>query len=76
MFITGHSEYDPDTLQKEYLRDKDAGLPVHVPENYFPNDDDTRQPVVSWRSHANLIYQNWLNYCVYQTTPFDLNAIQ
>ena len=76
VFITGHSEYDPDTLQKEYLRDKDAGLPVHVPENYFPGDDDTLSPTVTWRSHANLIYQNWLNYCVYQTTPFDLNAIQ
>ncbi len=75
VFITGHSEYDADTLQKEYLRDKNAGLPIHVPENYFPDDDDTRPPVVSWRSHANLIYQNWLNYYVYQTTPYDLTKL-
>ena len=76
VFITGHSEYDADTLEKEYLRDKNAGLPIHVPENYYPGDDDTRAPVVTWRSHANLIYQNWLNYFVYQTTPFDLDEIQ
>ena len=72
VFITGHSEYDARTLEKEYLRDKNAGLPIHVPENYYPEDDDTRPPLVSWRSHANLLYQNWLNYCVYQTTPYDL----
>ncbi|MCQ2552994.1 MAG: homoserine O-succinyltransferase [Clostridia bacterium] len=76
VFITGHSEYDADTLEKEYLRDKNAGLPIHVPENYYPNDDDTQPPIVSWRSHANLLYQNWLNYYVYQYTPFDLNELK
>ncbi|MCQ2419942.1 MAG: homoserine O-succinyltransferase [Clostridia bacterium] len=75
IFITGHSEYDADTLQKEYLRDKNAGLPIHVPENYFPGDDDTKPPLVTWRSHANLLYQNWLNYFVYQATPYDLGTI-
>ncbi|MBR1658771.1 MAG: homoserine O-succinyltransferase [Oscillospiraceae bacterium] len=75
VFITGHSEYDADTLNREYLRDKNAGLPIHVPENYFPHDDDSLPPVVSWRSHANLLYQNWLNYFVYQTTPYDLSQM-
>ena len=75
VFITGHSEYDAETLKTEYMRDKNLGLPIRVPENYFPNDDDTQSPVVSWRSHANLLYQNWLNYFVYQTTPFDLQSI-
>lgn len=76
IFITGHSEYDARTLEKEYLRDKNAGLPIHMPENYYPNDDDTQSPLVSWRSHAMLLYQNWLNYYVYQATPFDLRNIQ
>ena len=76
IFITGHSEYDARTLESEYLRDKNAGLPIHVPENYYPNDDDTKPPMVTWRSHANLLYQNWLNYFVYQTTPYDLSAIR
>ena len=75
VFIMGHSEYDPRTLEKEYLRDKNAGLPIEVPKNYYPNDDDTREPIVSWRSHANLLYANWLNYMVYQTTPYDLGKI-
>ena len=75
VFITGHGEYDADTLRLEYERDKNQGLPIHVPYNYFPNDDDTRAPLVTWRSHANLLYQNWLNYFVYQTTPYDLNSI-
>ena len=75
IFITGHSEYDADTLNKEYLRDKNAGLPIDVPENYFPNDDDTKTPLVTWRSGANLLYSNWLNYFVYQTTPYDITAI-
>ncbi len=75
IFITGHSEYDADTLKKEYFRDKNQGLEIKVPKNYFPNDDDTKEPVVSWRSHANLIYSNWLNYYVYQVTPFDINEI-
>ena len=75
IFVTGHSEYDPETLQNEYLRDKNQGLPIHVPENYYPNDDDTQPPVVRWRSHANLLFSNWLNYFVYQTTPYDLKSI-
>ena len=75
IFVTGHSEYDPDTLQKEYLRDKNAGLPIHVPYNYFPNDDDTQEPIVRWRSHGNLLFSNWLNYFVYQTTPYDIMTI-
>ncbi len=72
IFITGHAEYDPETLEIEYLRDKNAGLPIHVPENYYPDDDDTRSPVCTWRSCANLLYSNWLNYFVYQTTPYDI----
>ena len=75
IFIMGHSEYDPLTLEKEYLRDKNAGLPIEVPVNYYPDDDDTLEPIVSWRSHANLLYANWLNYMVYQTTPYDLKKI-
>ena len=75
IFITGHPEYDPDTLKKEYLRDKNLGLPISVPRNYFPNDDDTQEPVVRWRSHGNLLYSNWLNYFVYQTTPYDIMEI-
>ena len=75
IFITGHSEYDTDTLRQEYLRDRTAGLPISVPENYFPDDDDTREPVSTWRSSANLLYSNWLNYFVYQTTPYDLAEI-
>ena len=75
IFITGHSEYDAGTLNKEYVRDKTAGLPIDVPKNYFPNDDDTKAPLVTWRSHANLLYSNWLNYFVYQTTPYDLNEM-
>ena len=76
IFVTGHSEYDADTLKNEYLRDKNAGLEINVPQNYFPNDDDTKDPVVSWRSSANLLYSNWLNYFVYQVTPYDLNEIK
>ncbi len=76
VFITGHSEYDADTLKKEYLRDKGLGLAPRIPERYFPDDDDTRAPLVTWRSHASLLYQNWLNYYVYQTTPYDIAAIE
>ena len=75
IFITGHSEYDAGTLRTEYLRYKNAGLPIKVPENYFPNDDDTKEPLCTWRSGANLLYSNWLNYFVYQATPFDLNHL-
>ena len=75
IFVTGHSEYDPDTLEREYLRDKNQGLPIHVPVNYYPGDDDTKPPVVRWRGHGNLLYSNWLNYFVYQTTPYDIMAV-
>ena len=75
IFITGHSEYDADTLEKEYLRDKNAGLKIDIPVNYYPEDDDTKRPVNSWRSSANLLYSNWLNYFVYQTTPYDITEI-
>ncbi len=76
IFITGHPEYDPGTLQKEYERDRAAGLGTAVPKNYFPHDDDRLPPQVSWRAHANLLYSNWLNYFVYQTTPYDLHKIR
>ncbi len=75
VFVFGHSEYDAGTLNKEYLRDKNAGLPIEIPKNYFPGDDDTKPPVVTWRSHANLLFYNWLNYFVYQTTPYDISQI-
>ena len=74
IFVTGHSEYDPRTLEAEYLRDKNLGKPIRVPENYYPNDDDTKEPIVRWRGHANLLFSNWLNYFVYQTTPYDIMA--
>jgi len=74
-FITGHPEYDPDTLAREYFRDVDKGLPIDVPKNYFPDDDPNQEPVVRWRSAGQLFYTNWLNYYVYQTTPYDLTQI-
>ena len=74
-FVFGHPEYDHDTLKLEYERDVAAGLPIEVPVNYFPDDDPTREPVVRWRAEAQLLYTNWLNYYVYQTTPFDLNEL-
>ena len=76
VFIMGHSEYDPNTLKEEYERDVAKGLPIKVPVNYFPDDDPSREPIVSWRAHANLLYCNWLNYFVYQTTPYDLNELK
>ncbi len=76
IFVTGHSEYDANTLQKEYQRDVNAGLPIEVPKNYFPNDDPAQPPQVTWRSHANLLYSNWLNYFVYQVTPYDITKIK
>jgi len=76
IFVTGHSEYDADTLKNEYLRDKAAGLPIEIPKNYFPDDDDTREPIVKWRSCANLLYSNWLNYFVYQSTPYNIEEIK
>jgi homoserine O-succinyltransferase/O-acetyltransferase len=76
IFVTGHSEYDPNTLREEYERDVKKGLPIEVPVNYFPGDDPSKPPVVRWKSHANLLYYNWLNYYVYQATPFDINDIK
>ena len=75
IFVTGHSEYDPETLRNEYLRDKSQGLPIDIPVNYFPNDDETQEPLVRWRGHGNLLFSNWLNYFVYQTTPYDIMTI-
>lgn len=76
IFVTGHSEYDRDTLKKEYVRDVEAGLKISVPYQYFPDDDPTKDPIVTWRSHANLLYSNWLNYFVYQVTPYDITKIK
>ena len=75
IFIMGHSEYDADTLNQEYVRDVTAGKPISVPKNYFPGDDPSQPPLVCWRAHANLLYSNWLNYFVYQTTPYDINTL-
>ena len=75
IFVTGHSEYDGDTLEREYLRDKNQGLSTAVPENYYPNDDDSMPPMVRWRGHGHLLYSNWLNYFVYQTTPYDIMTV-
>lgn len=74
-FVMGHSEYDPGTLAAEYFRDKNRGLPIDLPINYFPNDDESRLPPWKWRAHANLMFSNWLNYFVYQRTPFDLSEL-
>ena len=74
-FITGHPEYDPDTLANEYFRDVNKGLDIQVPANYFPDDDPSNPPLVRWRSAAQLFYSNWLNYYVYQTTPYDVRDI-
>ena len=76
IFITGHSEYDADTLYNEYIRDLDAGKPIHMPINYFPGNKVTSRPPVTWRSSANLLYSNWLNYFVYQETPYDITQIR
>jgi len=75
IFVTGHSEYDPNTLKREYDRDVAAGLPIEVPKNYYPNDDPSKDPVVTWRGHANLLFCNWLNYYVYQETPYDVEQV-
>jgi homoserine O-succinyltransferase/O-acetyltransferase len=74
-YITGHSEYDPLTLKSEYDRDVQKGLPIRLPSNYYPNDDPTQVPQVRWRGHAHLLFSNWLNYYVYQSTPFDIRQI-
>lgn len=75
IFVTGHAEYDATTLKDEYFRDLDKGINPEIPKNYFPNDDPSRKPVVRWRSHANLLFSNWLNYFVYQITPYDIDSI-
>ena len=71
-FIMGHSEYDVDTLAKEYFRDAEKGMNPEVPKHYFPDDDPTRQPEMKWSAHGQWIYSNWMNYFVYQTTPYEL----
>ena len=75
IFVTGHSEYDPETLKDEYFRDIKKGLDIDIPKNYFTDDDPSKPPMVNWRSHANLLYANWLNYYVYQETPYDLDTM-
>lgn len=75
-FIMGHFEYDRFTLAGEYFRDKDKGLPIDVPKHYFPYDDPSQPPRFIWRSHANLLFSNWINYCVYQETPYDLEKLE
>ncbi|MDG1002368.1 MAG: homoserine O-succinyltransferase [Pseudomonadales bacterium] len=75
LFVTGHAEYEPLSLKSEYERDLDTGMNPPMPENYFPDDDPTRQPIVTWKSHGNLLFANWLNYYVYQLTPFDASLI-
>lgn len=74
-FVTGHSEYDPLTLKSEYDRDLSKGLPIHIPTNYFPDDDPSQPPLVRWRGHSNLLFANWLNYYVYQLTPYNIRQI-
>lgn len=76
IFITGHSEYDPNTLDDEYKRDLKAGKPIEPPENYYKDNNPKNEPVVRWRSNANLLFSNWLNYFVYQRTPFDINKVK
>lgn len=75
IFLMGHPEYDRYTLDAEYKRDMSKGLPIHIPVNYYPDDDPAKKPELSWRSHCNILYSNWLNYYVYQVTPYDLDSI-
>ncbi len=75
IFVTGHSEYEFDTLDKEYRRDLERGVPIELPVNYYPNDDPSQTPVMTWRSHNHLLFTNWLNYFVYQTTPYSLDCV-
>ncbi|MEE0945031.1 MAG: homoserine O-succinyltransferase [Clostridia bacterium] len=76
IFVTGHSEYDADTLANEYIRDVGKGINPEIPKNYFPDDNPNKKPIVRWRSHANLLFTNWLNYFVYQITPYDIDSIK
>ena len=75
VFITGHLEYERNTLSDEYFRDFNKGLDIEIPRNYFPNDDTSLTPMVTWRGSANIVFSNWLNYCVYQNTPYDLEKL-
>ena len=75
-FLFGHWEYDRETLAKEYFRDKEKGLPIQIPYSYFPDDDPQNKPIFNWSCSANLLYSNWLNYCIYQKTPYDLNELE
>ena len=75
IFVTGHLEYDTDTLKQEYIRDYNKGMNPLIPENYYPNGDIKSEPINTWRSNANLFYGNWLNYQVYQNTPYDIDKI-
>ena len=74
VFVMGHPEYDRMTLDQEYKRDLAKGINPAIPVNYYPDNDPSQRPILSWRSHANILYSNWLNYFVYQTTPYDLNG--
>ena len=76
IYITGHPEYSPYTLDNEYKRDLGKGLPIQLPENYYRDDNPDKGPLVHWRAHANLLYNNWINYYVYQMTPYDINQIR
>ena len=76
IFVTGHGEYDSDTLKNEYLRDLEAGKNPSIPKHYFPGDNPSKKPIVRWRSHASLLFSNWLNYFVYQITPYDIESIK
>ena len=76
IFVTGHPEYDKYTLDAEYKRDVAKGLPIAIPKNYYPGDDPEQPPLFRWRAHAHLLYENWLNYYVYQNTPYDLGAME
>jgi homoserine O-succinyltransferase len=76
IFITGHSEYAPETLNNEYKRDLSKKLPIEIPRNYYTGNNPSNPPLVRWRSHANLLFQNWLNYLVYQITPYHIGAIR
>lgn len=74
--VSGHFEYDRETLANEYFRDIQKGLSIELPENYFPNDDVSKDPLLTWRSDANLVFSNWLNYIIYQRTPYDLKQLE
>ena len=75
IFISGHLEYERNTLRDEYFRDVNKGLDIEVPKNYFPSDNPNLEPMVTWRGSANVVFSNWLNYCVYQNTPYDLEEL-